>query len=65
MAKAMARHILVKTEAEAAALKKDGLQRFELDQVRAWIGDGPDALIEAATKAAPDLSVDTLTYIVE
>ncbi|WP_341889584.1 HAD-IA family hydrolase [Variovorax sp. YR752] len=34
-----------------AALKKDGLQRFELDQVRAWIGDGPDALIARALAA--------------
>jgi phosphoglycolate phosphatase len=33
------------------ALKKDGLQRFELDQVRAWIGDGPDALIARALAA--------------
>lgn len=34
-----------------AALEKDGLQRFELEQVRAWIGDGPDALIARALAA--------------
>lgn len=33
------------------ALQKDGLQRFELAQVRAWIGDGPDALIARALAA--------------
>lgn len=30
------------------ALKKEGLQRFELDLVRSWIGDGPDVLIARA-----------------
>lgn len=34
-----------------AALKQDGLQHFELEQVRAWIGDGPDALIARALAA--------------
>lgn len=34
-----------------AALKDDGLQHFDLDQVRAWIGDGPDALITRALAA--------------
>lgn len=34
-----------------AALKKDGLQRFDLAQVRGWIGDGPDALIARALAA--------------
>lgn len=31
-----------------AALKKAGLERFELDLVRSWIGDGPDMLIGRA-----------------
>ena len=31
-----------------AALKKAGLERFDLDSVRGWIGDGPDALIGRA-----------------
>jgi phosphoglycolate phosphatase len=31
-----------------AALKKEGLQRFDLEQVRGWIGDGPDVLIGRA-----------------
>jgi phosphoglycolate phosphatase len=31
-----------------AALKKAGLERFDLDTVRSWIGDGPDALIGRA-----------------
>ncbi|WP_298830706.1 HAD-IA family hydrolase [uncultured Piscinibacter sp.] len=31
-----------------AALKKAGLQRFDLDLVRGWIGDGPDMLIARA-----------------
>lgn len=30
------------------ALKKEGLQRFDLDLVRSWIGDGPDVLIARA-----------------
>lgn len=30
------------------ALKKEGLQRFDLDLVRGWIGDGPDVLIARA-----------------
>lgn len=30
------------------ALKKEGLQRFDLDLVRGWIGDGPDMLIARA-----------------
>ncbi len=34
-----------------AALKKEGLQRFELEQVRSWVGDGPDALIARALAA--------------
>ena len=33
------------------ALKNDGLQRFDLAQVRGWIGDGPDALIARALAA--------------
>ena len=31
-----------------AALSQEGLQRFDLDTVRAWIGDGPDVLIVRA-----------------
>ena len=31
-----------------AALKKAGLERFDLDIVRSWIGDGPDALLAQA-----------------
>lgn len=31
-----------------SALKKAGLERFDLDQVRSWIGDGPDMLIGRA-----------------
>lgn len=31
-----------------AALKKAGLERFDLDSVRGWIGDGPDVLIARA-----------------
>jgi len=31
-----------------AALKKAGLERFDLDTVRGWIGDGPDVLIGQA-----------------
>lgn len=34
-----------------AALKKAGLERFELEAVRGWIGDGPDALIGRALAA--------------
>jgi phosphoglycolate phosphatase len=34
-----------------AALKKAGLARFDLDAVRGWIGDGPDALIGRALAA--------------
>ncbi len=30
------------------ALKKEGLQRFDLELVRGWIGDGPDMLIARA-----------------
>jgi phosphoglycolate phosphatase len=30
------------------ALEEAGLARFDLDTVRAWIGDGPDALVRAA-----------------
>ena len=30
------------------ALEKEGLQRFDLDLVRSWIGDGPDVLIARA-----------------
>ncbi len=30
------------------ALKKEGLQRFDLERVRGWIGDGPDVLIARA-----------------
>ena len=30
------------------ALKKEGLQYFDLDLVRSWIGDGPDVLIARA-----------------
>lgn len=33
------------------ALQQDGLQRFDLAQVRGWIGDGPDALIARALAA--------------
>ncbi|MBT2322819.1 HAD-IA family hydrolase [Variovorax paradoxus] len=31
-----------------AALEQAGLEHFDLDSVRAWIGDGPDALIAHA-----------------
>ena len=31
-----------------AALEEAGLEHFDLDTVRAWIGDGPDALIACA-----------------
>ncbi|MBX3605216.1 MAG: HAD-IA family hydrolase [Piscinibacter sp.] len=45
-----------------AALKKEGLPRFDLDQVRAWIGDGPDMLIARALaalgRAASDAEAD-------
>ena len=34
-----------------AALKKAGLERFDLATVRGWIGDGPDALINRALAA--------------
>jgi len=34
------------------ALQQSGLPCFDLDQVRAWIGDGPDLLIERALAAA-------------
>ena len=40
-----------------AALEKDGLQRFELEQVRAWSGDGPDALIARALAANPSSAI--------
>lgn len=33
------------------ALGESGFARFDLQQVRAWIGDGPDVLIERALKA--------------
>lgn len=33
------------------ALRQEGLGSFDLAQVRAWIGDGPDVLIERALKA--------------
>ena len=33
------------------ALRESGLQSFGLDQVRAWIGDGPDPLIARALAA--------------
>ena len=33
-----------------AALEEAGLERFDLDTVRAWIGDGPDALILQALR---------------
>ena len=39
------------------ALQDAGLAPFDLATVRAWIGDGPDALIvRALTAAAPDLA---------
>ena len=34
-----------------SALAQEGLQRFDLATVRAWIGDGPDALIASALAA--------------
>jgi phosphoglycolate phosphatase len=34
-----------------SALHESGLQGFELDRVRAWIGDGPDPLIARALAA--------------
>jgi len=37
-------------EALNAALQQEGLARFDLDTVRAWIGDGPDALILQALR---------------
>jgi phosphoglycolate phosphatase len=33
------------------ALRESGFGSFDLEQVRAWIGDGPDVLIERALKA--------------
>jgi phosphoglycolate phosphatase len=33
------------------ALHEAGLGRFDVDRVRGWIGDGPDALIERALQA--------------
>jgi phosphoglycolate phosphatase len=33
------------------ALRESGFGSFDLDQVRAWIGDGPDVLIERALAA--------------
>ena len=33
-----------------AALKNDGLQRFDLAQVRGWIGDGARALLAKVDK---------------
>ena len=40
-----------------AALVHEGLQRFELNTVRSWIGDGPDALIvRGAGRARPAAS---------
>ena len=35
-----------------AALRQSGLPDFDLERVRAWIGDGPDKLIERALAAA-------------
>jgi phosphoglycolate phosphatase len=37
-------------EALNTALRHEGLARFDLDTVRAWIGDGPDALILQALR---------------
>jgi phosphoglycolate phosphatase len=37
-------------EALNAALLQEGLARFDLDTVRTWIGDGPDALIVQALR---------------
>jgi phosphoglycolate phosphatase len=34
-----------------SALRRAGLGSFDLDRVRAWIGDGPDVLIERASLA--------------
>lgn len=42
-----------------AALAEEGRPSFALDTVRAWIGDGPDALIARALAAAALSSSDT------
>jgi len=34
-----------------ASLRREGLQRYDLDRVRSWIGDGPDVLIARALQA--------------
>ena len=34
-----------------STLQSAGLARFELDQVRSWVGDGPDVLIDRALRA--------------
>lgn len=40
------------------SLQAVGLQRFEIDTVRGWIGDGPDALIRRALDACELRNVD-------
>jgi len=42
-----------------AALAEEGLPSFELDTVRAWIGDGPDALIARALATREHAAGDT------
>ena len=42
-----------------AALAEEGLPSFELDTVRAWIGDGPDALIARALATREHVAGDT------
>ena len=34
-----------------SSLRREGRPRFDLDRVRGWIGDGPDALIARALEA--------------
>lgn len=49
------------THALNVALSVAGLRRFELDTVRSWIGDGPDALILRALQACQLRDVDQPT----
>ncbi len=42
-----------------AAMRREGLQRYDLAQVRRWIGDGPDMLIARALAAQGIGEADT------
>lgn len=53
------------THALNVALSAAGLRRFELDTVRAWIGDGPDALILRALQACSLSEIDRPTLPAE